>query len=197
MANHLNDFITSVYTDGPTSEVPTLPDRSNGSTLQHIEITHEDVLHQLNCLKPNKSCGPDKFHPRVLKNVKDGLIVPLYYPYNKSLEEATLPLSWKEATITPIFKKGDRKLPNNYRPISLTAIFCRLLEAIIRDKIMSYFASNNFFSNEQFGFRSKRSCEAQLLTIMEHWSRVIEDGTSIDVIYLDFKKHLTRCHTDV
>ena len=50
---------------------------------------------------------------------------------------------------------------------------------------MSYFASNNFFSNEQFGFRSKRSCETQLLTIMEHWSRVIEDGTSIDV---DFQK---------
>ena len=188
VANHLNDFFTSVYTDEPTSEVPTLPDRSNGSTLQHTEITHEDVLHQLNRLKPNKSCGPDKCHPQVLKNVKDGLIVPLYYLYNKSLEEATLLLSWKEATITPIFKKGDRKLPNNYRPISLTAIFCRLLEAIIRDKIMSYFASNNFFSNEQFGFRSKRSCEAQLLTIMEHWSRVIEDGTSIDVIYLDFQK---------
>ena len=53
---------------------------------------------------------------------------------------------------------------------------------------MSYFASNDFFSNEQFGFRSKRSCETQLLKIIEHWSRVIEDGTSIDVIYLDFQK---------
>ncbi|XP_065895972.1 uncharacterized protein [Dysidea avara] len=59
VANRLNDFFTSVYTDEPTSEVPTLPDRSNGSTLQHTEITHEDVLHQLNRLKPNKSCGPE------------------------------------------------------------------------------------------------------------------------------------------
>ena len=57
VANCLNDFFTSVYTDEPTSEVPTLPDRSNSSTLQHIEMTHEDVLHQLNHLKPNKSCG--------------------------------------------------------------------------------------------------------------------------------------------
>jgi len=121
-----------------------------------------------------------------IENIKDGLIVPLYYLYNKSLEEATLPLCWKEATVVSIFKKGDRMLPNNYRPISLTAIFCRMLEAIIRDKIMSYFASNEFFCSEQFGFRSNQSCETQLL--MEHWSRLIEDGTNIDVIYLDFQK---------
>ena len=188
MANCLNDFFTSVYTHEATSDIPNLPDRSNGNTLQHIKVTHQDILDQLHRLKPNKSCGPDNCHPRVLKNVKDGLIVPLYYLYNKSLEEAILPFSWKEATITPIFKKGDRKLSNNYRPISLTSIFCRMLEAIIKDKIMSYFMINNFFCNEQFGFRSKRSCETQLLTIMEHWSRLIEDGTCIDVIYLDFQK---------
>ena len=76
-------------------------------------------------------------------------------------------------------KKGDRKLPNNYHPISLIVIFCRMLEAIIRDKIMSYFASNGFFCSEQFGFRSKRSCETQLLMIIETWTRLIEDGTNI------------------
>ena len=115
-----------------------------------------------------------------MKNIIDGLILPLYYLYNKSLKEATFPLSWKKATITPIFKRGDRKLPNSY---CLTAISCRMLEAIIRDKIMSYFASNEFFSSEQFGFRSKQSCETQLLTIMEHWGRLIEDGTNIDVVF--------------
>ena len=108
--------------------------------------------------------------------------------YSKSLEEASLSLSWKEATITAIFKKGDRKLPNNYHPVSLTSIFCRMLESIIRDKIMSYFTLNNFFNKEQYGFRSKRSCETQLLSVIEHWSRLIDDVTSTDVIYLDFQK---------
>ena len=53
---------------------------------------------------------------------------------------------------------------------------------------MSHFTLNNFFSKEQYGFMRKRSCETQLLSIMEHWSRIIDDGTNIDVIYLDFQK---------
>ena len=53
---------------------------------------------------------------------------------------------------------------------------------------MSYFTFNNFFSKEQHGFRRNISCETQLLSIMEHWSRVIDDGIIIDVIYLDFQK---------
>ena len=146
VANCLNDFFTSVFTNELTSSIPDLPDRSNGNILQHIEITHQDISNQLDRLKTSKSCGSDNCHPRVLKSVKGGIIVPLYYLYSKSLEEASLPLSWKEATITAIFKKGDRKLPNNYRPISLTSIFCRMLEFVIRDKIMSYFTLNNFLS---------------------------------------------------
>ena len=68
-------------------------------------------------------------------------------------------------------------------------------EAIVRllwplkvdpEHYQTYFACNEFFCSEQFEFRSKRSCETQLLMIMEHWSRLIEDGTNIDVIYLDF-----------
>ena len=53
----------------------------------------------------NESCGSEKCHPCVLKSVKEGLVVPLYYLYNKYLEEASLRLSWKEATITAILKK--------------------------------------------------------------------------------------------
>ena len=91
VANCLNDFFTSVFTNEPVSDVPTLPDRSNGSILQDIEITHQDILYQPGQLKTNKSCGSDNCHPLALKNVKEGLVVPLYYLYCKSLEEASLP----------------------------------------------------------------------------------------------------------
>ena len=102
------------------------------------------------------------------------------------MEEVVLPTSWKEAIVTVIYKQAaaDNFL-NNYCTISLTSIFCRMLESIIKDKIMSYFTSNNLFCNEQHGFRSKRLCETQLLSIMEHWTRIIDgsgDDVDIDVI---------------
>ena len=187
-AQCLNDFFSSVFTIEPEADLPSLPDKSMGHHLGNITITHCDILTELNRLKPNKSCGPDNCHPRVLKEIKDGLILPLYLLFNKSLQESSLPSCWKLATVTAIHKKGDTNLPSNYRPISLTSIFCRMLESIIKNRIMSYFQANDFFCNEQHGFRSRRSCETQLLTVMEHWTRCIDDGTSVDVVYLDFQK---------
>jgi len=71
---------------------------------------------------------------------------------------------------------------------ALSSIFCRILESIVKDKIMSNFNSNELFCDDQHGFRSKRSCETQLLTVMEHWTRCVDDENSIDVVYLDFLK---------
>ena len=71
VANCLNDFFTSVFTNEPTSSIPNLPDRSNGNILQHIEITHQDISNQLDRLETSKSCGYDNCHPRVLKSVKE------------------------------------------------------------------------------------------------------------------------------
>ena len=144
VANCLNDFFTSVYTHEAISDIPNLPDRSNGNTLQHIKVTHQDILDQLHGLKPNKSCGPDNCHPQVLKNVKDGLIVTLYYLCNKSLEEAILPFSWKEATITPIFKKGDRKLSNNYHPISLPLFSVECWRLLLKTRLCRILQSTTF-----------------------------------------------------
>ena len=62
----------------------------------------------------------------------------------------------------------DIELPSNYYPISLISIFCRMVESIIKNRIMSYFQANDLFCNEQHGFQSVRSCETQLLTVMEH-----------------------------
>ncbi len=84
--------------------------------------------------------------------------------------------------------KRDRKDPGNYRPISLTSVICKLLESFIRDHIIQYMEENNLFNTNQHEFRKGRSCITQLLEVFDHWSNVIGNGNSIDVIYLDFKK---------
>ena len=101
---------------------------------------------------PNKSCGPEKIHPHVIKGTIDGLISPLFYIYTKSLHQGSLPASWKDAIITPIHKKGSKKVPSNYRPISLTSVFCRMLESIIKGKIMTYLILTTYFLNSNMVF---------------------------------------------
>jgi len=90
----------------------------------------------------------------------------------------------------PIYKKGLRSDPGNYRPVSLTSIvgLCKLMESIIRDNVMTHFKLNNLFTNKQFGFIKGRSATLQLLQILDNWAELLETGGQIDVIYTDLEK---------
>ena len=88
----------------------------------------------------------------------------------------------------PIFKKGNRQLPRNYRPVSLTAIPCKILESIIKDELMKHLTAGDLLAAGQHGFRSRRSCNTQLLEVINEWSLIIEQGDPIDTLYMDFQK---------
>ena len=94
--------------------------------------------------------------------------------------------------VIPIFKKGSRTQPTNYRPVSLTSIACKMLESIIKDSLVHYFTVNNLFSINQHGFRAGFSCVTQLPKVLEDWTVAIDLGKSVDVIYLDFQKAFDR-----
>ena len=66
-------------------------------------------------------------------------------------------MKWKLANVTPLFKKGDKSNPGNYRPISLTSVVCKLMESILRDKIVEFLEKNNIIRDSQHGFRNRRS----------------------------------------
>ena len=114
--------------------------------------------------------------------------MPVTILFNKSLSEGRLPSMWKTANVTCIFKSGDRQSACNYRPISVTAILCRLLEKIVRNSIMDHCKDNKVFSNSQYGFREGRSCVLQLLKVFDDWTQSIDGGYPVDALYLDLKK---------
>ena len=127
-----------------------------------------------------------------LKNIADLISSPLSVIFHKSLNEGIVPAEWKEANITPIHKKGAKNNRENYRPVSMTSILCKLMESIVRDKIVDYMINNNMFSKKQHGFVPSRNCMTNLLACMEKWTDLIEKGYSIDVIYTDFAKAFDR-----
>jgi len=127
-------------------------------------------------------------HPHFLRETSDTICVPLTIILNKSLTSGILPNTWKCANITPIHKKGAKNLPANYRPISLTTVIGKILESIVRDKLVDHCMLYNLFSDAQHGFVPGRSCMTQLLTVMEDWTLALDNSHSIDSVYLDFQK---------
>ena len=166
-AELLNNFFTTVFTKENLETLPEVTDRVVESNLENIVISDTEVLKLLRELDASKSMGPDNVHPFLVKSLADVFVKPLTLIFQKSLSSGTLPTAWKDARITPIFKKGCKTEPGNYRPVSLSSIVCKTLEKLVRKSIIEHLNGNNLLSDRQYGFRSKRSCALQLLNVME------------------------------
>ena len=168
-AEELSKYFHSVFVKENTYNLPTIGNRSNGHTVSDINISEDIILKLLDAVDVNKSCGPDLLHPRVLKELRHVLTVPLSLIFKCSFESGLLVEDWKTANVKALFKKGDRCNPSNYRPVSLTCVPCKLFEKLVRDRVVSHMTEHDLFSNAQYGFRSLRSCALHLLDVMEKW----------------------------
>ena len=146
------------------------------------------IRKEIENLDPSKAFGPDEIHPKMLKELIDHVAVPLSIIINKSLKNGTLPDDWKNAQVSPIFKKGARNVAANYRPVSLTSIVCKLAEKIIRKKVISHLVEEKLLSAKQHGFLTKKSTTTQLLSYLDKCTEIIAAGGVVDTIYFDFAK---------
>ena len=172
-ADIFNRFFCSVFTKENLTTMPSPPTVGEGPRLDSINITVETVKDKLDKLKTSSSPGPDGIHPLLLKETARTVCRPLTRIYRKSLQCGSLPLDWKRGSIVPIFKKGVKNDPGNYRPVSLTSIPCKILESIIRDALIEHLTSTGQLSPDQHGFRQRRSCTTQLLEVIEDWTEAL------------------------
>jgi hypothetical protein len=146
------------------------------------------VKKQIKKLKPTGAAGPDGITTRLLQMCKDEISPVLATIYRKSLRDGVVPAEWKTANVVPIFKKGSKKVPGNYRPISLTCICCKIMESVLKEDICMHLKRNKIIKGSQHGFTKGRSCTINLLEFMEKVTKAADEGKSIDIIYLDFAK---------
>ena len=186
-ATIFNEYFSSVFTvEDTTTTIPTVHSVCSPPVIDSIDITPEVVLNKITNLQSGKSSRPDGWPVQIIKSMGEAISVPLSIIFNKSFNSGILPEDWKCAHITPIHKKGARNLVSNYRPVSLTSIFSKLMESIIKDHIMNHIIVNNLVSPYQFGFVPGRSCSTQLLHVLDYLTYHLDKGYSIDIIYLDF-----------
>ena len=187
-ADILNTFFASVFTQEEDLDLPVPTAQEGIPELSDIEISAEGVERKLLALNQYSAPGPDSIHPQVLREARHVLSTPLSILYRRSLDTGSVPHAWKLGRVVPIFKKGDRKEPSNYRPVSLTSVTCKVLESLIRDRLLQHLQDNDLLADNQYGFRPKRSCATQLLKVLEDWTTMLESRNPLDVVYLDFQK---------
>ena len=99
-----------------------------------------------------------------------------------------VPEDWRIANVVPLFKKGSRDNPGNYRLVSLTSVVDKVLERIIRDRIYNHLERNNLIRDSQRSFVKGRSCLTNLIELFEKVTKEVDESKAVDMVYMDFSK---------
>ena len=124
----------------------------------------------------------------MLRKCSQSLAKPLSIIFNKSLQTGDVPAAWREANVSPLYKKGDKTNPLNYRPVSLTSTVGKVLETIIRDELVKHATENTIIKIQQHGFMKKKSTLTNLLEYLEVLTKAKNLRVPVDINYLDCKK---------
>jgi hypothetical protein len=187
-ANLLNDYFCSV---GTIDNGINPPIRNSSNVL--IDNIHFDELKVIKAAKKirtkhKNTCDHEGYPILLLTKLISVLSIPLSLIFNSFMSIGKLPNSWKTAIVTPIFKNGLSSNPANYRPISRTSIFCKLMERIIAADLRDFLTSNNLLCDSQHGFTVGKSTLTNLLETTSDLTYAMDKSVPQTIIYIDFKK---------
>ncbi|GAB0179975.1 mitochondrial enolase superfamily member 1 [Grus japonensis] len=113
---------------------------------------------------------------------------PLSIIFQWSWESGEVPVNWKLANVVPIFKKGMKEEPGNYKPVSLTVVSGKIMEKVILEVTEKYIRANAVIGRSQHGFTSGNSSLTNLISFYDKVTHPVDQGKSADVVGLDFSK---------
>ena len=189
-ANLLNGYFASVCTQDDGSQPHFTPRVAAGDGINSITFDELKLVAAVRRMKTKRptSSGPDGYPVTLLRNTVGVLAQPLSDMFTSFMSVSKLPSSWKTAHVTPIYKKGPSSDPANYRPISQTSVFCKLLERVVVADVTSYMMQKGLITKHQHGFINRRSTATNLLESLSDWTLTIDNKSTQTVIYVDFSK---------
>lgn len=139
-------------------------------------------------LNGRKTPGYDNISARLIQGVVNEITKPLLYIYNLSISAGIVPDKLKIAKVIPVYKKGEKSLASNYRPISLLSVFDKILEKLIYKRLMSFLKSHNVLYKYQFGFRSNHSTSLALVDVIDELYKQLDANNYVCGIFFDLQK---------
>ena len=136
----------------------------------------------------NSAADPGGFPAMMLNKCRSSHAYPLLFIWKKSVNEGIMPSSWKLGNIIPIHMGKSRAIIKNDCPVALTSLLVKTFEKIVCKQLVRYFDEHDMFNDSRHGFWSSWSCLSQLLAHVDQITWLLEEGKSVDVVYLDFTK---------
>ena len=157
------------------------------SRLTSLDFDEDELLKIIRVLNINKAHGHDDISMMICDKL---LIKPLTFLFKTSVRSSHYPDIWKKSNIIPVHKKNDKRLVNNYRPISLLPVFGKLFEKIIFNKTYKFLLEEKLLNPNQSGFRPSDSCINQLIAITHEIFKAFDCNPPLEVrsVFLDISK---------
>lgn len=203
VASEFNDFFVGI---GPSlaNKIPQLGidcttylGPKNDKTFTWEPVTETEVKNHTLALDIKKASGYDCLSTRLIRDASNFISTPLCHIFNMSLQEGKFPNALKIAKVTPIYKKGSKDAPGNYRPISVLPVIGKIFEKIVNKQLMDFLEVNNMLEPHQYGFRKKYSTKLSVVNLCNALLKSLDEGKITLGIFIDFQKAFDTINHDI
>ena len=183
----MNDYFASISTvNGENTQLPPFTKLTDNS-LSQIICTEQEIEKTIEVL--NKASGDDGISHKMLRGVSKSVSKPLCILMNRSFEEGIFPDIWKIANVIPIFKKGDKSQPSNYRLVALLSCIGKLQERIV---LFNFLLDNNLLYKYRSGFLPHHTTVFQLIDIFHNICQAFDNDMFSCIVFCDVSKAFDR-----
>ena len=199
IADSFNDFFSNIVKDIPNTlanfdyEIPNY----HHDSFQFTMVDDAKVNEVIKSLEPKFTLDINGYNTILIKRVSEKILTPLVHIINLSLKEGVFPDSLKISRVCPIFKQGDHKDMNNYRPISCLSAFSKIFEKVVHDQLFTFLNTNNILTKHQFGFQKGKSTVHALTQIMNYISNAFINNKFVIACFLDYRKAFDLVSHDI
>ena len=191
-AQLFNDyFLSHCKVDETNARLP--PDNDTPTfKLDHITVSEDDVFDIISTLDVNKSTGHDGISIRMLKLAGATICSSLTKLFQLCLSFNKFPDVWKKANVIPLYRKGDKDLCSNYRPVSVLPALSKVLERIVFKNVYNFFLDHKVLSVHQSGFRPNDSTVNQLAFLYHTFCQALDQKKDVRMVFCDVSKAFDR-----
>ena len=182
----LNDHFASVLTNSVISEID-WEDEEN-MILNDIDIHEDLVLQTIKSTKSSFGVGPDLVSTHMLKEASNHIVLPLTLLFRQCIKAGVVPKAFREASVSPIPKKGDCSFQKNVRGICKESVIGKTLEKIVQKSMYEALEADDYFPESQFGFRKGRGCQQNLEIFHNFIHDALDNGFKVVVCFADLSR---------